>query len=100
MTDSRSIHISTNDPNACLFMAEEYSIVGFPGGSGVKNLRHRFDLWVRTILWRRKQATTSVFLPGKSHGQRSLAGYIQSMGSQRVGHYLATKQQQYSIVHI
>ena len=26
------------------------------------------------------------FLPGQSHGQRSLAGYMQSMGSQRVGH--------------
>jgi len=29
-------------------------------------------------------------LPGKSHGQRSLVGYIQSMGSQRVGHDGAT----------
>jgi len=38
MTDSWSIHISTNDPNSFLFMAEQYSIVGFPGGSGVKNL--------------------------------------------------------------
>ena len=27
-----------------------------------------------------------VLLPEESHGQRSLAGYIQSMGSQRVGH--------------
>ena len=27
----------------------------------------------------------SVFLPGKFHGQRSLAGRLQSMGSQRVG---------------
>jgi len=31
-------------------------------------------------------ATTLVFLPGESHGQRSLEGYIQSIGSQRVGH--------------
>ena len=29
---------------------------------------------------------TPVFLPGKFHGQRSLVGYSQSMGSQRVGH--------------
>ena len=28
--------------------------------------------------------THSSFLPGKSHGQRSLAGYIQSMGLQGV----------------
>ena len=33
------------------------------------------DTWVRKIPWRRKWQPTSVFLPGKSHGQRSLAGY-------------------------
>ena len=36
--------------------------------------RHGFDLWVRKI-WRRKWQSTPVFLPGKSHGQRILAGY-------------------------
>ena len=45
----------------------------------VKNLlqweRSRFDPWVRKILWRRKWQPTSVFLPGKTHGQRSLVGY-------------------------
>ena len=35
---------------------------------------------------------TPVFLPGKSHGQRRLVG-LQSMGLQRVGHDLGTKQQ-------
>ena len=40
--------------------------------------------------WRRKWQSTPVFLPGKSHGQRSLAGY--SPGVTRVGHCLATKQ--------
>ena len=34
-----------------------------------------FDPWVRKILWRRKQQPTPVFLPGESHGQRSLVGY-------------------------
>ena len=33
---------------------------------------------------RRKWQPTSVFLPEKSHGQRSLVGYIQSMGSHGV----------------
>ena len=33
----------------------------------------------------------SSILPGESHGQRSLAGYIQSMGSQRVRDDWATK---------
>ena len=36
--------------------------------------RCRFDPWVRKIPWRRKWQPTPVFLPGKSHGQRSLAG--------------------------
>ena len=31
-------------------------------------------------------ATTPVFLPGEFHGQRSLVGYIQSMGSHRTEH--------------
>ena len=30
--------------------------------------------WVRKFPWRRKWQPTPVFLPGKSHGQRSLAG--------------------------
>ena len=33
-----------------------------------------FDLWVRKIPWQRKWQSTPVFLPGESHGQRSLAG--------------------------
>ena len=37
--------------------------------------RHRFNPWVRKILRRRKWQPTPVFLPGKCHGQRSLAGY-------------------------
>ena len=36
--------------------------------------RHGFNLWVRKIPWRRKWQCTPVFLPGKFHGQRSLAG--------------------------
>ena len=37
--------------------------------------RHRFDPWVRMIPWRRSWQLTLVFLPGESHGQRSLVGY-------------------------
>jgi len=37
--------------------------------------RYRFDPWVGKILWRRALQPTPVFLPGESHGQRSLAGY-------------------------
>ena len=37
--------------------------------------RPGFDTWVRKIPWRKKLQPTSVFLPGESHGQRSLEGY-------------------------
>ena len=34
-----------------------------------------FNPWVRKIPWERKWQLTLVFLPGKSHRQRSLVGY-------------------------
>ena len=37
--------------------------------------RHGFDSWVGKIPWSRKWQSALVFLPGKFHGQRSLAGY-------------------------
>ena len=37
--------------------------------------RPGFDSWVRKIPWRRQWQPTPDFLPGKSHGQRRLAGY-------------------------
>ena len=43
--------------------------------------RHRFDPWAGKIPWRRKWQPTPVFLPGESHGQRSLGG-LQFMGLQ------------------
>jgi len=54
--------------------------LGFPGDSVSKESscqcrRPGFDPWVRKIPWRRAQQPTPVFLPGKSHGQRSLVGY-------------------------
>ena len=33
-----------------------------------------FSPWFEKIPWRRAQQPTPVFLPGKSHGQRSVAG--------------------------
>ena len=49
---------------------------GFPGGSDAKKSDAMQETHVRP---------TSVFLPGESHGQRSLAGYS-SLGLQRVKH--------------
>ena len=52
---------------------------GLPGGSAVKNLpamqETRFNPWVRKIPWGRKLQSTSVFLSGKSHGQRRAIVY-------------------------
>ena len=53
---------------------------GFPSDSASKVSacnagRRRFDSWVRKSSWKRKWQSTPVFLPEKSHGQRSLAGY-------------------------
>ena len=40
-----------------------------------KHKRNRFSPLVRKIPWRREWQPTPAFLPGKFHGQRSLAGY-------------------------
>ena len=64
---------------------------GFPGGSVVKNLPANagdardilhlaFDPWVGKIPWSRRWQATLVFLPGKSHGQRSLVGSYNPWG--------------------
>ena len=70
---------------------------GFPGGSVVKKKnspcqwrRGGFNLWVRKIPWRRKWQPTPVFCPGKSNGQRSLAGYG-PWGHKKVGHNFTSK---------
>ena len=72
-----SVIISSNN-----FLSIQY-MWGFPGGtsdteSACRYRRHkrlRFDSWVGKIPWRRKWQPMPVFLPGESHGQRSLAGY-------------------------
>ena len=55
--------------------------------------RCRFDLWVGKFLWKRKWQPNSVFLPEKSHGQRSLVDDSPCV-HKRVRHELASKQQQ------
>ena len=61
--------------------------------SGGSDSKPEFDPWVGKIPWRRKWQPTAVFLPGKSHGQRSLEGYSPWV-VKRVGQNLATQQQQ------
>ena len=68
-------------PHAHTLITSRESI--FLGGTSSKELtcpcrrfkRHRFNPWVGKIPWRRAWQPTPVFLPGKFHGQRSLAGY-------------------------
>ena len=56
---------------------------GFLGGTMVKESACHcrrcesceLDPWVREISWSRKWQLTLVFLPGKSHGHRSLVGH-------------------------
>ena len=66
------------------FMFACYMLIfrGFPGGSVVKNLpgnagdeETQVPSLGWKIPWRRAWQPTPVFLPEKSHGQRSLAGY-------------------------
>ena len=52
-----------NTVNVSLWITAKYS--GRPG----------FNPWVRKISWRRKWQPTPVFLPGESHGWKSLVGY-------------------------
>ena len=68
---------SKNDFTSTMLFAD------FPSGSVVKNppsnqeshRSHRFNPWVRKIPWRRAWQPTALFLPGESHGQKTLVGY-------------------------
>ena len=60
--------------------------MGFPGGTSGKKKKSLLPMqvdirdlpglypWVGKIQWRREWQPTLVFLPGDSHGQRSLVG--------------------------
>ena len=62
-----------------MFTINIHIIKGFPGGLDSKesacNMGDPGSIIVRKIPWRRKCLPTPVLLPGKPHGQRSLAGY-------------------------
>ena len=58
-------------------------MIGLPGGTSDKESACQcrrckscgFNPWVSKVPWRREWQPTPVFLPGESHGQRSLVGY-------------------------
>ena len=72
-----------------------HHLLGFPGGVSDKQSacqrkrckRLRLDPRIGKISWRRAWQPTPIFLPGESHGHRSLvSGRLQSIGSQKVRH--------------
>ena len=84
------VRLSPCEPNEAKGQAEgalpgslKQTIVCLSSGSAGKepacpyrrHKRHKFHPWVRKIHWRREWLPTPVFLPGESHGQRSLVGY-------------------------
>ena len=66
-----------------LSSSSSIACLGFPGGASGKEpacqcrrlKRCWFDPWVGKLPWRKPWQPTPVFLPGESHGQRSLVGY-------------------------
>ena len=78
-----SFSISSPKLNIFFFFCNNSHLMGFPGGTSGKepacqcrrHENHGFDSWVGKIPWRRAWLPTPIFLPGESHGQRSLAGY-------------------------
>ena len=62
---------SNKDKNGFFLVAQ---LVKSPSANAGDTKTHRFDPWAGKIPWRRKWQPTPVFLPGKFHGQRWLAG--------------------------
>ena len=56
-----------------------------PANAGDVRDARLFEPWVGKIPWRKAWQPTLVFLPGESHGQRSLVGY-RTWGHKRVRH--------------
>ena len=78
LSESRTLSMALFAPNKPALSLIEWWYQDLTGGARGKCRRCkrcRFDPWVRKIPWRRKWQPTPVFLPGESHGQRSLAGY-------------------------
>ena len=77
LTAQRSIHCPGHD-HIYVYLRSCYSwLPRWLSGEepACQSRRHRFDPWVGEIPWRRKWQPTPVFLPGESHGERSLVYY-------------------------
>ena len=93
---------SLHNPTTCSLRAA-VTIRGLPAGTlgysmaqnwahtGSERRLHTSKIFSLRKHWRRKWQPTPIFLPGKSNGQRSLAGYS-PWGLKRVGHDLVTER--------
>ena len=68
-----------NNETKCTWIKERIRMMLYigkePTCQGRRHKRPGLDPWVGKIPWKRACQPTAVILPGKSHGQRSLAGY-------------------------
>ena len=80
-----------------IYVFYTYVFWDFSSGSVAKNLLAKQEMWVRFLSWEdpleKETATHSGILAWEIPWTEEPGG-LQSMGSQRVGHDLATKQQQ------
>ena len=67
-------HVPPSPPPLWPPVCSHVSVYSCPASAG-RHKRHRFDPWVGKLPWRRAWQPALVFLPEKSHGQRSLVGY-------------------------
>ena len=65
--EKKSVHL-------CLCFQAALVIKNSPANAG-RRKRCEFHPWVEKIPWRKKWQPTPVFLPGETHGQRSLVDY-------------------------
>ena len=71
-----AVHVVTKSQTRLKRLSSSSSSGKEPARQFRRHKRCGFDPWVGNIRWRRRTwQPTPVFLPGESHGQRSLAGY-------------------------
>ena len=63
-----------------LCLSDPNGLVGKDSACSAGDTGHGFNPWIRKIAWRRNWQPTPVFLPEKSHGQRSLTSYSPMCG--------------------
>ena len=76
MRDNQHVVLQVSRFRVICCVASQVALVvkNSPANAG-DTKRRGFDSWVGKVSWRRKWQPTPVFLPGKFHGQRGVAGY-------------------------